>query len=86
MTDVPDIPADRVVYIVGADGCDWSAILRCPGGCGKALEMNLLRTAKPVWRITEGVDGEVSLHPSVWLKTGCKCHFVLLRGEVRWVR
>lgn len=83
--DAPDKLEDGFVYIVGADGYDWSALMCCPGGCGKTLEMNLLPTAKPVWRVTKHEDGVVSLHPSVWLKTGCACHFVLRRGAIRWV-
>src|SRR5437868_5740137 len=75
--DAPDRPERGVVYIVGEDGYDWSAVLKCPGGCGKVLEMNLLPDAKPVWRVSEHEDGSVSLRPSVWLKTGCRCHFVL---------
>jgi hypothetical protein len=85
VTDAPDKLENGIVYIVGADGYDWSALMRCPGGCGKTLEMNLLPTAKPAWRVTEHKDGVVSLHPSVWLKTGCACHFVLRRGAIRWV-
>jgi hypothetical protein len=82
--DAPDRPEKNTVYIVGEDGYDWSAVMKCPGGCGKVLEMNLLPDAKPVWRVTEHGDGSVSLHPSVWLKTGCRCHFILQRGRVRW--
>lgn len=85
VADAPDVLKDGIVYIVGADGYDWSALMRCPGGCGKTLEMNLLPSVKPVWKVTEDRDGLVSLHPSVWLKTGCKCHFVLDQGVVLWV-
>jgi hypothetical protein len=86
VSDAPERPEHNVVYIVGEDGYDWSAVMKCPGGCGKVLEMNLLPDAKPVWRVTEHEDGSVSLHPSVWLKTGCRCHFVLQRGGVRWTK
>jgi Family of unknown function (DUF6527) len=57
----------------------------CPGRCGKTLEMNLLPDAKPVWTFVKDAGGAVSLHPSVWLKTGCGCHFILKGGRVRWV-
>jgi hypothetical protein len=83
--DAPDALDPGKIYIVGADGYDWSALMRCPGRCGKTLEMNLLPTAEPVWKITEHQDGTASLHPSVWLKTGCRCHFVLRQGHIRWV-
>ncbi len=83
--DVPDRLAPGVVYLVGTPGCTWSAAMRCPGGCGRTLEMNLLESARPVWRCTQDADRAVTLHPSVWLKTGCGCHFVLRRGRVTWV-
>lgn len=85
VADAPDTLKDCIVYIVGADGYDWSALMRCPCGCGKTLEMNLLPSAKPVWQLTEDKEGIVTLHPSVWLKTGCKSHFFLRAGIVQWV-
>lgn len=84
VTDLPDRLKPGLVYIVGDDGYDWSASMLCPGGCGKPLEMNLLPDAHPTWKVAEQPDGLISLHPSVWLKTGCKCHFVLQLGRVRW--
>ena len=84
VADAPDRPAKGIVYIVGEDGYDWSAVMVCPCGCGKVLEMNLLPDAEPVWQVTKHDDGSVSLHPSVWLKTDCRCHFVLQHGRVRW--
>ena len=84
VTDLPDKLKPGTVYIVGDDGYDWSAAMRCPGGCGKTLEMNLLPDAHPAWKVNEHRNGLVSLCPSVWLKTGCKCHFVLQHGRVRW--
>lgn len=83
--EAPDTLEKWTVYIVGADGYDWSAVMACPGGCGKALEMNLLPTATPVWAVREDNTGIVSLDPSVWLKTGCKCHFFLKNGVIDWV-
>lgn len=85
VTDIPDKLHPKVVYIVGDGGFDWSAAMLCPGGCGKTLEMNLLPDAHPAWKVTEQPSGAVSVRPSVWLKTGCKCHFVLQDGRVRWV-
>src|ERR1700744_2789777 len=75
--DVPEALKKHTVYLVGDDDYLWSAVMACPCGCGKRLEMNLLPTAKPVWKLTEGKSGEISLHPSIWLKTGCEAHFFL---------
>ncbi len=85
VADLPDKLARNIVYIVGADGYDWSAAMLCPGGCGKTLEMNLLRDAKPFWKLMEHPDRTITLRPSVWLKKGCGCHFVLSNGRVKWV-
>jgi len=83
--DLPDNLKRATVYIVGEDGYDWTAAMLCPGGCGKTLEMNLLPDAKPVWQVREQPNRIVTLHPSIWMKTGCACHFVLRNGRVRWV-
>lgn len=85
VADLPDKLRRDKLYVVGEDGYDWSAAMLCPGGCGKVLKMNLLPDAHPVWRVTKRPDGAASLQPSVWLKTGCTCHFVLTHGRVRWV-
>jgi Family of unknown function (DUF6527) len=84
VADLPDKLARDIVYIVSSDGHDWSAAMLCPGGCGKTLEMNLLPDAKPFWILREHPDRLVGLRPSVWLKTGCGCHYVLTEGRVRW--
>ena len=83
--DAPEVLKDRTLYLVGDDSYLWSAVMRCPCGCGKRLEMNLVQTAKPVWKLTEGKRGEITLHPSIWLKKGCRAHFFLRGGKIQWV-
>jgi hypothetical protein len=83
--DVPDILARGVVYLIGDSKAPWSAAMRCPGGCGRTLELNLLPDDKPVWRCVINKRRLVTLHPSVWLRTGCKCHFTLRDGGIGWV-
>jgi hypothetical protein len=85
VADLPDALKRDKLYVIGDDGYDWSAAMLCPGGCGKTLEMNLLPDAKPVWQVSKEAGGAATLKPSVWLKTGCACHFVLKKGRVRWV-
>ena len=82
---MPSKPKDNILYVIGEDGYDWAAAMRCPGGCGELLEMNLYPDAEPVWKVTENEDGSASLQPSVWLKTGCTCHFILRNGQITWV-
>jgi len=83
--DLPDRLKPHKVYVAGEDGFAWSAAMLCPGGCGRVLEMNLLPDAKPIWTLAEHAGGAVTLSPSVWLKTGCGCHFFVEMGRIKWV-
>ena len=71
--------------VMARDGDEnWSVGLRCPCGCGKRLEMMLLKEVKPRWDITVDSRGRVSLHPSVWLREGCRSHFWVKAGKIIW--
>lgn len=80
----PKILHPRVVYVLTEDGDPWEAKFICPCGCGAELELNLLPDTRPVWRVAQGVDGRVTLHPSVWRKVGCRSHFWIRDGAVLW--
>lgn len=84
--DVPALLAPGVVYLVGEGGHLWCAALRCPCGCGATIQLGMLREARPCWSATVHADGTVSLTPSVWRRVGCRSHFVLERGRIRWCR
>ena len=84
MNDVPDKPAPGKVYLIGENGHLWSAALKCPGGCGTVLEINLVPDMRPQWEVTEDKDGVVTIEPSIWRKRDCGCHFRITRGVVRW--
>lgn len=75
----------RDLVLAREDGEDWAVAFRCPCGCGKRLELLLIDEAKPNWSIMIGKSGKPTLHPSVWLKGGCKSHFWLRDGKVIWV-
>ena len=82
-----ELPAELVsntLYVVVEDGYQWHASMLCPGGCGKVLHMNLLADERPCWSLTAHIDATATLHPSIWSRTACGCHFWLRRGEVRW--
>jgi hypothetical protein len=84
MNDVPDKPAPGKVYLIGENGHLWSAALKCPGGCGTVLEINLVPDMRPLWKVTEDKDGVVTIEPSIWRKRDCGCHFRITKGVVRW--
>lgn len=73
------------VYVLTEDGTPWQASMICPCGCGATLEMNLLPDERPRWTFAQDEKGRATLKPSVWRKVGCKSHFVLRNGVVRWV-
>ena len=74
----------RSLVLAREDGEDWCVGLRCPCGCGQRLEMMLLKNVKPRWDVTFDSRGRVTLHPSVWLRTGCRSHFWIRAGKVVW--
>jgi hypothetical protein len=74
----------RDLVLAREDGEDWCVGLRCPCGCGQRLEVMLLKEVKPRWDVMLDVRGRVSLHPSVWLRSGCRSHFWVRNGKVVW--
>ena len=84
--ELPSELALNAVYVAGEDGTDWVAGLICPCGCGRKMELMLLRGVEPRWDIERGRRGGATVRPSVWAATGCKSHFWLTDGEVRWCR
>ena len=84
--DLPDVLAPKRLYLVGDDGCPWSAALLCPCGCKATIQLSLLPHDKPRWRAVRHFSGSVSLQPSVWRKRGCRSHFFLRRGRIVWSR
>jgi Family of unknown function (DUF6527) len=78
-------PTELWNLVVARDGDeDWSVGFRCPCGCGQRLEMMLLKEVKPRWDVSVDRRGYVSLHPSVWLREGCKSHFWVRLGRIVW--
>jgi hypothetical protein len=46
--------------------------------------LNLLKQVRPRWNALEHPNGTVTLDPSVWRNSGCKSHFILNSGAIRW--
>jgi hypothetical protein len=58
-------------------------VMACPDGCGERLTVNLDRRAGPAWRLYRRGHG-LTLFPSVWRESGCRCHFVLWNNRILW--
>lgn len=85
--DVEELPTRLIptqLYVVGEDGESWYAAFLCPCGCGAVIHASLLEGSRPSWRLTRHFDGSVSLHPSMWRTKGCRSHFWLRRGRIKW--
>ena len=73
--------------ILARDGDeDWCIGFRCPCGCCRTIELLVIDEASPRWDYSLDNNKLLTLHPSVWLKDGCKSHFWLKKGRVFWVQ
>ena len=74
----------RSLVLAREDEEDWCVGMRCPCGCGRKIELLVIREAKPRWDLTVDAIGRPTLTPSVWLRDGCKSHFWIRKGGVQW--
>lgn len=81
---LPDAIPPRTIVLAREVDEDWCVGLKCPCGCGKTIELMLVPEASPRWKVSSDAKGRPSLHPSVWLRTGCCSHFWLRGGKVCW--
>jgi hypothetical protein len=83
--EAPERLARGVVYLIGEKEHLWCAAFTCPCGCGEAIQLSLLRDARPSWRVSEHANGTISISPSVWRTKGCRSHFFFRRGLIEWM-
>jgi len=74
----------RDLMVAREDGEDWSVGMSCPCGCGETIELMLVAEAKPRWSLAVDGRNRPSLSPSVWRRTGCRSHFWVRTGRVKW--
>lgn len=81
MSDLPD-KLGWEVFIVGRSGSPKWAVLMCPCQCGERLNVNLLSSADPHWRLSMKW-GKASLWPSLWVSPDkCGSHFWMTDNKV----
>ena len=74
----------RRLYVAStAQGPSFGYML-CPCGCGETLHLRFLPNRQPRWDLKIEHNGAVTLKPSVWRQVGCRSHFILRCGEIRW--
>lgn len=82
--DLPEEPRKKFIYIVGGREYPFEAKFLCPLGCGDILSVDIAPEHKKRWNVTEHQNGAISLTPSVWLRTECRCHFWMREGHIVW--
>lgn len=81
---IPEVVPVNEVCVLGTASEASLAVLQCPCGCKSLLYLNLIPEESPCWKMTISSDNAVSLHPSLWKKSGCKSHFFIKSGEIKW--
>lgn len=84
MDDLPEQLGSAIYLVVRGDRPRW-VVMECPCRCGDRVEVNLMQSRDPCWRLTQEED-KLSLQPSLWRpKDTCGSHFFIERNRVRWV-
>ena len=82
-SDIPEVIEEEVIYIIGEKKFYWMALFYCPCGCKEVIKLNLLKEASPQWQFFIKW-GRITFHPSIWRKVGCKSHFHVKKGNIKW--
>ena len=82
--EIPEIFAEKTVYIVGEKNEPWVLTFECPCGCKNIILLNTLLEAKPRWKFKVLSNNKIDISPSVWRISGCKSHFYIRKGKLYW--
>lgn len=82
--ELPDEMFGYDLAVASEHGTLWEAGMLCPCGCHEQLRLMLLKDVKPRWDLTVDKRGRATLYPSVWRSSGCRSHFWLTAGQVKW--
>lgn len=74
------------VVVISDGGNDKWACLKCPGGCGEVIRLNLSPKRRPCWRVKQDRLARPTLEPSIWQQNECGCHFFIRSGDVLWAK
>ncbi|WP_220485498.1 DUF6527 family protein [Ralstonia pickettii] len=81
--DLPNALQASKLYAVGEGGQCWLADLRCSCGCGDIIQLPMIEGQRPRGATQKGTRLP-SLSPSVERTAGCRSHFWLEQGVIRW--
>jgi len=83
LTDVPKDPGSNI-YIIRNNNYDKWVAFKCPNNCGARIEVNLMKTKYPYWKLKIRKN-KISLSPSIDAKD-CGAHFWLEDNKVLWAK
>lgn len=82
--EIPDKPDNITIYLIENQGYCWQAVMICPCGCKKQLNMNLMKDYHPHWQYKINSKNIITLNPSINRTVGCKSHFFVKQGKIIW--
>ncbi|MDR3714772.1 MAG: DUF6527 family protein [Puia sp.] len=80
--DVPDRFEKNELYIVERNRKRKWLMLMCPNDCGRRLELNLMDSKMPCWKVVVR-QKKVTVYPSI-VAERCGAHFWIERSEIIW--
>jgi hypothetical protein len=83
--DPVDTPKKKILYIIGTIDEPWQVEMLCPCGCKDKIVLPLNYETSPRWTLKLKNNSFPTLHPSIWRSKGCKSHFFLKSGKIKWV-
>lgn len=72
------------IFVVGTTENKKWVVFMCPNGCGRRVEVNLMRSRNPNWKVTLK-SNKLSLWPSI-IVDECGAHFWLEKNRIVWSR
>ena len=86
---IPDNPRPEklkknIVHVVGNKNYIKWAYIKCPCGCKEIIMLSLNKAEFPSWEIKRDWIGRVSISPSIHRIEGCKSHFWIKKGNLKW--
>lgn len=82
--ELPEKLQNDRLYVIGNESFPWAVVMLCPCGCGAVIQLSLLETDSPRWRLAVDRKDLATLSPSVHRTKGCKSHFFLRAGQIAW--
>ncbi|MER8410029.1 MULTISPECIES: DUF6527 family protein [unclassified Mesorhizobium] len=89
VTIVRDHPDDgamkpgRVYIVTSGAHMKWAYFL-CPADPTEVIQLSLMTSRRPHWRLTRDWADRPTIHPSVWQTAGSHAHFWIRGGVVEW--